>query len=147
MDFLVYLAYKVRSQDLGSRVIPVAVRSVTQDTGTMPPAQSDRLNTLGQHHHAGPLSMVPFFDAGAVDVLTSPITVERAQSLPSHVYRLNAERLRRQSSAFLPPQGKKTSWVGTKEGKSYTQIKEVMVCELMDHIVNPDREELPLDPS
>lgn len=88
-----------------------------------------------------------YFEAGAVDVITSPFSVDRVRALPAHAHRLSIERDRRSSPTYLPSQGRRPSWVGTGEGKPYTHLKDKMVCELMEHIVNPDREELPIDPS
>lgn len=147
MDFLVYLAYRIRHQNLGSRIIPVVIRGTDPEHEASPLASAPLSFTKSGTRDGGAMSQVVFFDAGAVDVLTGPLTVERTRCLPSHVYRVHAEHRQNQPSAAVPSRGKKTSWVGTKEGKPYTQIKEVMVCELMDHIINPDLEELPVDPS
>lgn len=149
MEFLTYLAYLIRTEHYGTRIVPVAVLSGQSTSANL--KQKPTMTDAKLHGFRPSLSgsarppQATYFEAGAVDVIVSPFPAERVQRLPAHAHRLNLERDPRRSSAYLPGHERKTSWVGTGEHKPYTHLKDRMVSELMDHIVNPDRQELPVD--
>lgn len=150
MDFLTHISYVVRTEDKESHIIPVALLSNFDPSNTTkkPYMTDPSLHAPASHTSIASGSLhARYFETGAVDVITSPFSVDRIQGLPAHAHRLSIERDRRSLPTYLPTQGRRPSWVGTGEGKSYTHLKDKMVCELMEHIVNPDREELPIDPS
>lgn len=149
MDFLQHLAHVIRKEHYGSRIIPVAILSGAQTTTsskrTSVPDSS--LHVPSQHGRDSLAPHIRYFEAGAVEVMTSPLSSERVLSLPAHVHRLDVERNRRRSSTYLAPLERRTSWVGTAEDRPYSQVKDKMVSELMDRIVNPDGVESLLDPT
>lgn len=152
MDFLQHMSTVIRMEDYGSRIIPVAMLSGLSDTGSkeqLPltdtslhvPSTFANNTSMGSVHNR-------YYEAGAVDVMRSPVSIDRVHCLPAHAHRLNVDRnRRRRSSPYLPSQSRRTSWVGTLDDRPYTHLKDKMVSELMDHIVDPDHEELALDPS
>lgn len=82
--------------------------------------------------------MARFLDAGAVDVLTAPITADRLQALAVHAYRRAKEVSREESSFALTKRNRKLSWVGIAEEQPYAYLREVMVSGLMNGICNPE---------
>ncbi|KAI9722463.1 MAG: 3',5'-cyclic-nucleotide phosphodiesterase [Chrysothrix sp. TS-e1954] len=84
-------------------------------------------------------------DAGAVDVLQSPLSKHRLQSILAQAYR-ESKRDRVKSSPSFEPLSRKTSWMGTPESKPFSYLRETMVSGLMYRICNPDHPEERIDP-
>lgn len=79
-----------------------------------------------------------YLDAGAVDVLPTPLTTDRIQGLAVHAYRRFKEVSREDSSFVLAKRNRKLSWVGIDEERPYAYLREVMVSGLMNGICNPE---------
>jgi hypothetical protein len=79
-----------------------------------------------------------FLDAGAIDVLPSPLGVDRVQGLAVHAYRAHKEISREDGSSVLQQRSRKLSWVGIDEERPYAYLREVMVSGLMSGICDPD---------
>lgn len=70
--------------------------------------------------------MLKCLDAGATDVLTSPLQKDRVYGLAAHAYRAHIEATRDQT-AFLPTKRlRKRSWVGVEDGKPFAYLRESM---------------------
>ena len=70
--------------------------------------------------------MLKCLDAGAIDVLTSPLQADRVYCLAAHAYRAHIEATRDQT-AFLPTKRlRKRSWVGVDDGKPYAYLRQSM---------------------
>lgn len=84
-----------------------------------------------------PSRMLKCLDAGAIDVLTSPLQKDRVYGLAAHAYRAHIETTRDQT-AFLPTKRlRKRSWVGVEDGKPFAYLRESMCvlrirCPLSD---------------
>ena len=90
--------------------------------------------------------MSRFLDAGAIDVLPSPLGVDRVQGLAVHAYRTYKEVSREAASFVLQKRNRKLSWVGIDEERPYAYLREVMVSGLMNGICNPDSVGESIDP-
>lgn len=91
------------------------------------------------------MSNSQYLGLGAVDVLQSPLSAERAQSLPAHAYKTSQEAAKGETTTSAPG-SRKTSWVGVNESKPFAYLRESMVSGLMDRICDPDYPEKPIDP-
>ncbi|KAJ5807826.1 hypothetical protein N7474_009095 [Penicillium riverlandense] len=77
-------------------------------------------------------------DAGAVDVLTTPLDRVRIQGLVVHAYRTR-RAARKEMSRFLARKKlRKYSWVGVHDEEPYAYLREAMVSKLMKGICNPE---------
>lgn len=90
--------------------------------------------------------MSRFLDAGAIDVLPSPLGIDRVQGLAVHAYRTYKEVAREEASFVLQKRNRKLSWVGIDEERPYAYLREVMVSGLMNGICNPDSVGETIDP-
>lgn len=90
--------------------------------------------------------MSRYLDAGAVDVLSAPLTTDRMQGLAVHAYRRFKEASREDSSFVLAKRNRKLSWVGIDEERPYAYLREVMVSGLMNGICNPESVGDSIDP-
>lgn len=79
-----------------------------------------------------------YVDAGAVDVLTSPMSKTQIQGLAVHAYRVFREVSREDAAFMAQKQNRKLSWVGVDETKPYAYLREAMVSTLMSGICNPE---------
>lgn len=82
--------------------------------------------------------MSRYLDAGAIDVLSAPLTSDRVQALSVHAYRRSKEVVREQASFVLEKRNRKLSWVGLDEERPYAYLREVMVSGLLSGICNPE---------
>ena len=82
--------------------------------------------------------MVRYLDAGAADVLTSPLLPERVQGLPVHAYRVFREVTREDAGSVLTKRNRKLSWIGIEEERPFAYLREAMVSGLMEGICNPE---------
>jgi hypothetical protein len=79
-----------------------------------------------------------YLDAGAVDVLMSPVSKDSAHGLVIHAYRMHKEVTREEASFLATKRNRKLSWVGTNDAKPYAYLREAMVSNLMSGICNPE---------
>lgn len=79
-----------------------------------------------------------YLDAGATDVLTSPIAAERIQCLPVHAYRIYKEVSKEDAGSVLTKRNRKLSWIGIEEERPFAYLRESMVSGLMENICNPE---------
>ena len=65
-------------------------------------------------------------EAGATDVLTSPIIEGRLSSLPLHAYRAHKEALKERAALHAAKRLRKRSWVGFDDKRPHTYLREQM---------------------
>lgn len=75
---------------------------------------------------AEPSQMLCCLDAGATDVLTTPLQKDRVFGLTSHAYRARKEALKERSTFLATRRMRKRSWVGVDEEKPYAYLRESM---------------------
>ncbi|KAI1450938.1 HD-domain/PDEase-like protein [Annulohypoxylon stygium] len=73
-------------------------------------------------------------DAGAVDVMASPMHIKTLTTLEVHAYRAHKKAAREQQAALEVSRGRKRSWVGVHEDQPYSYLREAMVSGLMKGI-------------
>ncbi|KAH0347270.1 HD-domain/PDEase-like protein, partial [Aureobasidium melanogenum] len=129
VHLLAYLSSEIQQRVRSRLVIPIAVLA----------GKTDLL--------AEPTRMSRFLDAGAIDVLPSPLGLDRVQGLAVHAYRTYKEVTREAASFVLEKRNRKLSWVGIDEERPYAYLREVMVSGLMNGICNPDSVGECIDPS
>lgn len=147
MHLLLYLSSEIQHERISKLIVPVVVHSglnLTEYFGSHdgPPATP---GAHGSHMLTNPARMIRYLDAGAVDVLTSPLSKERVHGLAVHAYRVNKEVMR-QNASFLSRRNRKLSWVGVEEERPFAYLREAMVANLMDKICNPQNVGESIDP-
>lgn len=102
------------------RPSPGALRRIS---GSIPLAQEENDDN---HAFIDPRKMLPCLQAGAVDVLTSPLQRNRINGLTAHAYRAYKDYCQ-DSTAFLSTNSlRKRSWVGYEDKKPYAYLREDM---------------------
>ncbi|OAX79828.1 hypothetical protein ACJ72_05850 [Emergomyces africanus] len=79
-------------------------------------------------------------DAGAVDVLTTPLHISRLQGLSIRAYKIFKMARKQQWFDTASGRPKTHSWVGATDHQPYSYLRETMVTKLMKRICNPDEE-------
>lgn len=77
-------------------------------------------------------------DAGATDVLTTPLDHSRIQGLVVHAYRTRRTAQKEMSRFLARKKLRKHSWVGVHDEQPYAYLREAMVSKLMKGICNPE---------
>lgn len=128
-------------------VIPVALVRMGRSDSTARPATPVRSSNSGKDSPTSPVfedrpspvdphMMLRCLDAGAVDVISSPLNNEKIIGLTVHAYRIY-KTAKKEQSAFLASASnfiaaarrRKQSWVGIEEEKPYSYLREAMyVC-------------------
>ncbi|KAF3028607.1 3',5'-cyclic-nucleotide phosphodiesterase [Penicillium rubens] len=130
----------IQAQEGPNLVIPVAVlRLPTPDTpgdnaATGPTSQPDSQGPLTLEHK----QIARCLDAGAMDVLTTPLDRPRIQGLVVHAYRTRKAAQREMSRFLARRKQRKLSWVGVHDEQPYSYLREAMVSKLMKGICNPE---------
>lgn len=86
-----------------------------------------------------PQLMLQCLDAGALDVVKSPLDKAGIMGLTVHAYRIYKSARAEQSNymAKARGRGRKQSWVGIDEEKPYAYLREAMVKKLLKGICEP----------
>lgn len=162
LNLLEWLTSEMQYQSLSKLFVPIAVLAITQPV----PASSPRLPSHSRSNSAA-LDLDPFaqvqrkslgvsmsldhvrtmryLDAGASDVLTSPLQRERLPSLAIHAYRAHKDASKEQRQLMELKRGRKRSWVGVDDQKPYAYLREAMVSGLMDRICKLGGEDEPFE--
>jgi hypothetical protein len=145
VHLLAYLSSEIQQRVRSRLVIPIAVLAGKTDVSLVP---SFTLLTVPNKRQllAEPTRMSRFLDAGAIDVLPSPLGIDRVQGVAVHAYRTYKEVSREAASFVLQKRNRKLSWVGIDEERPYAYLREVMVSGLMNGICNPDSVGESIDP-
>ena len=136
-------------------VVPVAlVRQKRKDSAPslVNPARNsypgkDALTRLNLEDRPSPIDsnmMLQCLDAGALDVVPSPLNNEKIMGLTVHAYRLY-KGAKKQQSAFLASASefiaaarrRKQSWVGIEEEKPYAYLREAMYASKIYYEFDP----------
>jgi len=147
LKLLQWITSEIQYHSLSKLVVPVAVVAIPDLTavGPTPSARSldrSQMNYESFASNSKPSSVVPldqgrtmkYLDAGAIDVLTSPLLQERLPSLGIHAYRAHRDASKDQRALLEMKRGRKRSWVGVDDQKPYAYLREAMVSGLMDGI-------------
>ncbi|OMP86828.1 3',5'-cyclic-nucleotide phosphodiesterase regA [Diplodia seriata] len=143
MHLLRHISAEIQDRRLPKVVIPVILlsgldREMASDTAS-PGASGSRVLT-------DTVRLTRYLDAGAVDVLASPLSKDHIHGLAVHAYRINKEVMREKSSFLAQSKGRKVSWVGVNEAKPFSYLREAMVSNLMGNICCPDTARDTIDP-
>ncbi|GLI78506.1 3',5'-cyclic-nucleotide phosphodiesterase [Penicillium ochrochloron] len=129
----------IQVQDGPSLVVPIALlRAAGSD------ALSDAaLNPTSEPQSRSPVTLehkqiARCLDAGAMDVLLTPLDGARIQGLVVHAYRTRRNAQKEMSRFLARKKLRKLSWVGMHEEEPYGYLREAMVSKLMKGICNPE---------
>jgi len=144
MRLLRNIAVAIQNETSSKLIVPVAVLNIPEGTkrtsassfkidstsGGWFVSSDSAASSIREVSTAHPFSIEPSrmlrcLDAGAADVLTSPLQKDRLFGLTSHVYRAREEATKERSKFLTSGRMRKQSWVGY-EGKSYSYLLEVM---------------------
>ena len=132
---LTHVSSEISSRNFSKLVVPIVMLSglITNTPSTPAPSSLDKSLVL-----TDTVRLSRYLNAGAFDVLPSPMSVDRVHSLAIHAYRLQTEAARDEASFLTAKRNRKLSWVGVDEGKPYAYLREAMVSNLMTGICNPE---------
>jgi hypothetical protein len=136
-----HIASEIQVKKLSKLIIPIAVISGLGKMDSPTLASSPTIQGSQGLDESGRLFR--FMDAGAVDVLISPVTKERAQGLVGQAYRIYKEYTISDSSFLASKRTRKMSWVGVDEEKPFAYLREAMVSNLMSGICSPETNFMP----
>lgn len=115
-------------------VLPIAIlRSSDAPGDSSDPSESTRIPLTLEHKQ-----IVRCLDAGAIDVLTTPLDRSRIQGLVVHAYRVRRTAQKDMSRFLSRRKQRKLSWVGVNDEEPYAYLREAMVSKLMEGICNPE---------
>ena len=141
LPLLQHIASEIQKQNLSKLVVPVAIASshdwrwISSKTSKSAFSTSEevslasdvtRVNTPGINSSTDQCRVSRYLDAGAVDLLTSPISKDRVTTLGVLAYRAHKEVAKEQSAFLSMRRGRKRSWVGVDEEKPYAYLREQM---------------------
>ncbi|KAJ5654625.1 hypothetical protein N7490_001628 [Penicillium lividum] len=127
----------IQVQDGPNLVIPVAIlrdSSAEPDIPTDPTSDPQTKSPVTLEHK----QIARCLDAGAIDVLTTPLDRSRIQGLVVHAYRTRRAALKDMSRFLARKKLRKLSWVGVHDEEPYSYLREAMVAKLMKGICNPE---------
>jgi hypothetical protein len=132
---LTHVSSEISSRNFSKLVVPVVMLSgLIVNTASSPaPSSLDKSLVLSDSAR-----LSRYLNAGAFDVLSSPVSKDRVHSLAIHAYRLQKEAAREEASFLTAKRNRKLSWVGIDDGKPYAYLREAMVSNLMTGICNPE---------
>ncbi|KAF2275888.1 HD-domain/PDEase-like protein [Westerdykella ornata] len=142
---LTHVSSEIQSQNFSRLVIPIAILSGF-DRGSMTPTTFPASAQQTPQLLTDPLRLARYLDAGAVDVLSSPLSADNVQGLAVHAYRIHKEVSRAEAAFLTTKRKRKLSWVGVNDTKPYAYLREAMVSSLMSGICNPETVGESLDP-
>lgn len=139
------IAVDIQNETLTKLIVPIAVLDLSEG-GNRPSFSSvPRESTSGAWYASSestasggheapavrrlavePSQMLRYLDAGAADVLTSPLQKDRIFGLTTHAYRARREATRERSTFLATRRVRKRSWVGIDEEKPYGYLRESM---------------------
>lgn len=80
--------------------------------------------------------MLQCLDAGALDVVRSPLDKAGIMGLTVHAYRIYKDA-KKEQTGFMARRSRKQSWVGMEEEQPYAYLREAMVKKLLKGICEP----------
>jgi len=133
---LTHVSSEISSRNFSKLVVPIVMLTglISESaSAAAPPSSLHKTQVL-----TDTVRLSKYLDSGAVDVLSSPLSKERLQSLAVHAYRLQKEAARDEASFLTTKRNRKLSWVGVDDAKPYAYLREAMVSNLMTGICNPE---------
>ncbi|KAF7585684.1 3',5'-cyclic-nucleotide phosphodiesterase [Aspergillus hancockii] len=127
------LSADIQVQESPNLIVPVAILRSTPQIPSSAPVDHQRIITISDPQHISKC-----LDAGAVDVLPSPLDKARVQGLIVHAFRARKSALKEQSRFMSRKKLRKHSWVGVHDEQPYAYLREAMVSKLMKGICNPE---------
>ncbi|KAF7712549.1 Uncharacterized protein PECH_004090 [Penicillium ucsense] len=129
----------IQVQDGLNLVMPIALLRAagpdTQGTTAAEPTSDPQSRSSLTFEHK---QIARCLDAGAVDVLLTPLDPARLHSLVVHAYRTRRNAQKEMSRFLARKKLRKLSWVGVHEEEPYAYLREAMVSKLMKGICNPE---------
>ena len=86
-----------------------------------------------------PPMMLQCLEAGALDVVKSPLDKAGIMGLTVHAYRIYKNAKKEQAGFMAATRGRKQSWVGMDEERPYAYLREAMVKKLLKGICEPQQ--------
>ncbi|KAL2218731.1 putative high affinity cAMP phosphodiesterase [Thermoascus aurantiacus ATCC 26904] len=123
------------SPRMGSAQLPLILKPFASSGD---PASSPAGQQGGDAALSEPKQIARCLDAGAVDVLTSPLERARVHGLMVHAYRTRRAAQKELSGFLAGRKLRKQSWVGVNDDRPYAYLREAMVSKLMKGICNPE---------
>jgi hypothetical protein len=136
MLLLNHIFSEIQAKALSRLIIPVVVLSGFEREWASSNLPSPSVH--GSQVLSDTVRLTRYIDAGAVDVLTSPLSKDHVQGLAVHAYRVYKEVSAKETSFMTLKRNRKLSWVGVDDTKPYAYLREAMVSGLMGHICNPE---------
>lgn len=145
MHLLTHVSSEISSRNFSKLVVPVVMLTGLERDAA--PAGLPSPGILGAQVLTDTVRLTRYLDAGAFDVLSSPLSKHRMHGLVIHAYRLQKEFTREETSFLTNKRNRKLSWVGVDDTKPYAYLREAMVSNLMTGICNPETVGDSLEPS
>lgn len=122
LQLLSGLSSDIQLQESPSLIIPIAILR------TSCAEHPDHAVELQQQNHLlpDPQRISKCLDAGAIDVLTTPLEKARVQGLVVQAYRTQKTAQRQQSRFLARRKSRKHSWVGVHDEQPYAYLREAM---------------------
>jgi 3',5'-cyclic-nucleotide phosphodiesterase len=113
----------IQVSEIPNLVIPIAVlrHSHAPNEPTSDPTAQPSATPLSD-----PQQISKCIDAGAVDVLSTPLDRTRVQGLIVHAYRVHKSARKEQSRFLARKKSRKQSWVGVHDEQPYAYLREAM---------------------
>ncbi|KAB8272339.1 high affinity cAMP phosphodiesterase [Aspergillus minisclerotigenes] len=127
------LSADIQVQESPNLIVPVAVLRSSAQPPSSVPVDPQRNGAIPEFQQISKC-----LDAGAVDVLASPLSKARMQGLVVHAFRARKSALKEQSRFMSRKKLRKYSWVGVHDEQPYAYLREAMVSKLMKGICNPE---------
>jgi hypothetical protein len=138
LRLLNHIASEIQFKKLSKLMIPIAVVSGFERDWA--PTNIPSPSVHGSQVMSDSVRLTRFIDAGAVDVLTSPLTKTNVQGLAMHAYRTYREVSKADHTFMAAKRNRKMSWVGVEDEKPYAYLREAMVSNLMAGICSPEND-------
>lgn len=136
MHLLTHVSSEIASKNFSRLLVPVVILSGLDREWASSTLPSPSVH--GSQVLTDTVRLVRYLDAGAVDVLASPLSKDSVQGLLVHAYRVHKEVAREEAGFLTTKRNRKLSWVGVNDAKPYAYLREAMVSTLMSGICNPE---------
>jgi len=136
LSLLAGVSTDIQVQDGPNLVVPIALIRESGLNATDPTSEPQIPNNLTLEHK----QIARCLDAGAFDVLTTPLDRARLQGLLVHAYRARRAAQKEMTRFLARKKMRKLSWVGVHDEQPYAYLREAMVSKLMKGICNPEEE-------
>lgn len=160
IKLLQWIASEIQQLRLSKLIVPVAVVSASEQSLPVD-SSKNRMSSrsepapitgyeIGRQNRKSSGNYIPLdqrrtmrlLDIGAMDVITSPLLLDRLPSLAVHAYRAHKDASKDQKALLEQKRGRKRSWVGVEDQKPYAYLREEMVSRLMEGICTLNSEEV-----